>query len=331
MTIRTQTNGIQQTDVIIQEAIRQGFRELRKKPELLDYCFAGLANDDLTASKLGEGSIARARRWFEQTDISVRLNMALASPQFPCVSIELQQETEQEATLGDVHYQPTELDDSEWSAITPVFAATYDDQTGHLQIPQAIVDSILIFPGMVVVDRANQAFTIIDMVDEQTVDIGAQQGDFSACVLKWARPQRIVSLESLEFRGVYAIGCHVQGEAEHLFWLRSLVTFILLRYKQIHLEARGLERTTLAIQGAGRDERWGVEQVFTQYIQLTGSYRNYWPKAIGDRIQGIITTPIRILDGTATPETLDINQAEWVMEQDPLDGLKLVGIKGQAT
>lgn len=325
----TQTNGIWQGDVIVRTGIMQGLRELRKNPELLDYCFASLPRDELTALEYGKATVDKAREWFKNTDIAVRMNIAINSPKLPCISIEQQQASEAEATLGDVHYTPYETDDSDWPNATAAFSATsYDIDTGRVGIPTAITNSTLIFPGMVIQDRKGNELTILGTYDESTVVIDPIPDiDLSVCVLKYARPANIRSLESLEFKGTFAIGCHVQGEPEQLIWLSSILQFILLRYKEQYFEARGFERSTLSVTGMVRDPNWEVENVYTQYTQMSGFYRNYWPKRFGLRAQGVIIQPLEILGGTETPGNPDLSQEAWIMEDDTLDGIA-TGIKG---
>lgn len=328
--MNTKSAGIWQGDIIIRTGLIQGLRELRKNPDLLDYCFASLPQDQLTADTYGQASVEKAKQWFINTEIPVRLNVAMNSPKLPCISVELRDSGEAEATLADIHHDPSEaVEVSPWLPITPTFAATqYDPDTGNIKLPKKITDSTLIFPGMVVVDKGGFVHEILEAVDESTIKIKPAVADFSQCVLKYAQPQNIASLESLSFRGTYGIGCHAQGEAEVLIWLRSIVEFVLLRYKQSYFEARGFERSTYTVTGLVRDPQWGVENVFTQFINLTGYYRNYWPKTIAVKTQGIVTQPIKIAGGGQSPGSIDLDDPAWNMEDDILSGIPVLGIKG---
>jgi hypothetical protein len=332
--LTTVTGGIFQGDIIMRTALIQGIRELRNNPDLLDYCFASLLNDDLTAKTYGESTIEKAKRWFKDIEIPVALTLRVGSPKFPCITVELQASQEAETTLGDVHYQASETYRDPWPAVTPTFSAQYDPDTGYLTIPDSITGAYLIFVNMLVVSRKGNVYPILETIDESTVRLAEDltTEDFGQCVLKYSNPANYADLESLEMRGSFAIGCHVQGEVEELIWLSSIVQFVILRYKQTYLEARGFERSVISVTGPTHDSRWGVEAIYSQYVNLQGHYRNYWPKTIGIVPQGILLEPLRIAVGQASPEGMIDEQSSWIMDEDEdvLAGARLVGVKGSA-
>ena len=330
MPIETSTHGIAQLDILIRQAVILGLRELRKNPDLLEYCFASLPKDQVTADQYGQSTVDRVKEWFIKTDIPVSVNLRIGKPKFPCVTIEIREQQEAEATLGDVNYDPAEYPENPWPDVTPAFSATYDTTTGDVKIPKAIADAIFIAPGMVLVDRNSQTFTITDAIDDTTVRIATgQKPDFGQVTIRYGKPANIVTLESCVFRGTIGVGCHVQGEAEQLLWLHSIVMFILLRYKQQYLEARGFERSTLNSTTAIRDDSWGAENIFSQYVNMTGFWRNYWPKLMGLRPQGI-NIGIKVADGGTSPSSIDVDQQAWGMEQDVLAGITTTKITGSS-
>lgn len=106
--VETKSIGIMQSDVVIRTAIMKAFRELRKDPRLLEYCFAWLPNDDLTAAEYGEPTVEKAKKWFLNTDIKVTLDVRVDAAKLPAITISLDSSQETDATLGDVNYEPGE-------------------------------------------------------------------------------------------------------------------------------------------------------------------------------------------------------------------------------
>jgi hypothetical protein len=134
---------------------------------------------------------------------------------------------------------------------------------------------------MFLVDRNGTAHELIDVTDQTHFTISpGTVADLRNSVLKSRRPSWKVSAESSSFRETYRIGIHAQSETSHLTWLHSIVLFSLLRYKQVLLEARGFERTTVQSSQMARDERFEAENVFSRYITITGNVRQFWPKTV---------------------------------------------------
>jgi hypothetical protein len=127
-----------------------------------------------------------------------------------------------------------------------------------------------------------------------------------------APKKKTVSLESVEFRETYEIGCHAHSEPAYLTYLHSILIFILLRYKEELLEARGLTRTSISSGPVMVNQSFQISQpVYTRMTTLAGFVHQYWPKFFTGVIQGVVpqiatnpTTGIRDLMDTG--ETLPI-------------------------
>lgn len=323
----TEALGIHQSDVIIRSAIIAGLADLRANSWLLKYVFASLPRDELTrtAYDYGEQEVARAEEWFLKTNIPVFMNTQLDSASFPCITIGLQESVEAEATLGDVHYVPAERTQAAWPALAgPFHPEAYAPATGVMKLPESIATAVVLAPGMVIIDSVGQAHSIIKIVDDVTVQITANTiADFTNALLKGAQPQFVTTLESIALRETYQIGLYVHGTATHLTYLHSIVTFVLSRYKETLLEARGFERSTLSWSSVALSERHLPELVFARTGQLTGFVRNYWPKLVVPTVDGIegpisIGTPgsagVKFVDASGNSST----DEEWLADQDSL-------------
>jgi hypothetical protein len=112
MATQTVLGGIFQGDIVIRTAVIRALRELREHPELIYDALASLPQDDLTADVYGEKTISACREWFLATKVAVKLGISLSHlGDAPAViAVEMGTNTEGEATLGDVHFQPSEPD-----------------------------------------------------------------------------------------------------------------------------------------------------------------------------------------------------------------------------
>ena len=291
----TEAVGVHQTDVIVRSALIAGLSDLRANPQLLDYAFASLPRDPLTAQEYGAPEVDRAKEWFLSTDIRVFINVNPNEVKFPCVSIALQSSAEQDAegTLSDTHYQPYEDRDVEWAVLFGPFTPTaYDPETGKLTYNSNDLNVAVLAPGMAVVTQNGTVYTILAVNDQDlTVDSGAQYADLRNAVVKGPRPSLTVEVESAVFREVFQLGCHVDSEPNHLTYLHSLVIFTLLRYRQALLEARGFERASVSSSDFKRDDETLPETIYSRYVTVTGTVRQAWPKAVLPKITTTLTVP----------------------------------------
>jgi hypothetical protein len=281
----TEAKGIHQSDVLIRTALVMAIADLRANPWLLDHVFASLLEDAATAQTYGEKERQKAKDWFLKTEIPVVMDYRMDDVEGTCLSISLVESSEAETTLADVHYIPTEETEAQWPPMTSEFTpTTYSASTGIIGVPVEIGDALVIVPGMVLVDSDNKDHAIIEVLDRYTIQISPTVANFTSSVIKSAKPRLITSIESVSMRESYRIGCHAHGEPFFLTWLHSIAVFILLRYKEALLEARGFERSTISSAPFSKNEAFGQENLWSRFITINGYVRQYWPKTSGERL-----------------------------------------------
>jgi hypothetical protein len=319
--------GVFQGDLIIRSALVEGIADLRRHPELIKFIFASLAQDELTKAVYGQKEIDQAAKWFRATDFPVFMSTRLDKPKFPCVSISLVESSEADNTLSDTHYQPQEDNADEWPALTNRFSPTsYTSSTGVMVIPDAVTAELILATGMVVIDDFGVSHIIQDVYDRSTIvlPIGTV-ASFTHAVIKGAPPSRIITLESCTMTESYQIGCHVQGEAVYLTYLHSIISFILLRYRETLLEARGFECSSINSADFRRNDYFESENVFSRHIVLKGKVRQTWPKLITSKITGVASVPVfsAVGDEVSAPEpVIDVDSEDaWLLESDGI-GIK---------
>ncbi len=318
--MNTECQGIHQPDVLIRAGLIAGLAELRREPWLLDFVFASLPQDKLTAAEYGEKEVAQAKQWFLSTNIPVVMNYRVDEATVPAISIALLESAEVEQTLADVNYKPVEEIEADWPMLAGPFTVdSYSALDGTVRVPKAVGDSLVIVEGMFLIDDVGNEWVIESVEDRYTFTIGAVavQGLSNACI-RSAKPTHIVQLESCNFRETYQIGAHVAGETSHLLYLHSIIVFVMLREKQELFEKRGFERTVITSQQVAQNPNWpGTELVWSRFVNITGYVRNFWPKKRSLRTGYVAVEPVasamfpgEVDDGMVAPVSIFTEEEE---------------------
>jgi len=316
----TKALGIHASDVIIRSALVLGLQDLRDNPRLLDFIQAGLVQDGLTWKDQGQSDIDRARDWFLKTNINVVMVPVVNEAQLPAVTISLLNSTEvvPESTLGDVHWDTSEDDPESWPVLYgPLQPRSYSQATGLLTFRETLA----VAAGMWVTDSGGQPHEIIEIIDDNSFKIAAHTvADFRGATIRPEGSGSAIGLESSSFRETYRLGLHVGDEPVYLTWLHAAVVFVLLRYKQVLLEARGFERSTLASTDFVREQQYEAEMVYNRYVNVTGYVRNYWPKVFAPKI-GVLQPRLQVGDENTSVREAGVEPATqlWVGKKDPLE------------
>lgn len=319
--------GIVPSDILIRTAIIAGLDDLRKNPFLLDYCFNWFSQDSLTSTVYGDAHKNDAKEWFLKHKIVVRMNYDIDEPKFPLVSIGLKNSTEDQGALGDVNYDTSdEVDVSELNVsptrITGKFTPDeYDSSTGIITVPSSI-NLTDIYSGMIVLDtNSNVGYVIENIIDTNKIKIAdGSIPNLTNMVISSVDNFYIASLEALSFRETYDIKCFAQSTPLHAHYLHTIVQFVLLRYKEQLLEARGFDRSTISSGPMYVYQEMGQENTFGRDIIISGYVRQYWPKMISPKLQNITINGLSILGGGSTPVGLleEVENQGWWMEDDDL-------------
>jgi hypothetical protein len=311
MALTTNSFGIFQSDLIIRSALMKGLQHMRNKPWLLDYCFASLPKDEETAKLYGQKTVDQAKAWFLEAEIPVFMNTRVDPTKYPAISITLAASGEDDATLGDVHYEPQEDSDINWPTLYgPFVAQKYDPATGYLTLPADVSSKLVLGPGMVVVDDVGDMHQVTDVIDDVTLVIAKGiTNPMQRATLRGTPPALTADMESVIERETYSIGVHMGGDAERLIWLYSIVKFILFAYKETLLEARNFERSSITSSDMGLNQSLSDEKelVYSRYIQITGYVRQQWPKSIKQKITSTATDVQASQVGVDDGDVIDIS------------------------
>lgn len=312
----TSTNGIFQSDIVLRTMLLTAIKDVRENPFLLDYAFMGLKQDTLTAPDYGEKQVMEAKRWFMKTEIPVFHSLMTEPPKIPSITIAMVNSQETDVTLGDTHHDPHEDLDDDPPVVGPFVPKAYDWVNGVMTLPDNIIDSTIVVPGMRVADTSGTNFFTITEVDEDgkiTLAPGIN-ADFSRATLHYRMPVFKIQLESVVEKEDYLIGIHVD-EPSRLIILYSIIKMILYRYKESLLELRGMQKVTFSSTDFSKLQVMDPEAAFSRYISLSGYVRQFWPKNIVQTIQNV-DGGFKVIGADKLPPDTDPNTAMWVGEND---------------
>lgn len=275
--------GIYQPDVVLRTAISEGIRRLRADPAELDAVLAWLPADELVGPTYA-GEVDRLREMVCTMDVPVVAEHRLTGTEVVVVSVSDQDAQEAELTLGDLHYVTSQDDANGPPYLAGPFGASYDPQAGTVTLPDDVASAYPLQAGMQVVDDLGVAHDVGEVYDDATAAVTPVTATtFFKARLRWAGARRTDPLESESVRETLRVGCHA-GDPARLVWLHSLVRYVLLRWKEELLEARGFTRTVTGSGPPTRDARFSGQEFYTRYVTVTGYARDIWRKAAHDRI-----------------------------------------------
>jgi hypothetical protein len=286
--ILSEVKGIFNGDILIRHALISGLKDLRDNPWQLQLVFASMLDDDLTKDAYGQKEIDKATSWFLKTEVPIIWDVQLQqSPNMPCITIGLQEGSESEATLADVHFVTKESTKAEWEPLTSKFDAQYDPDTG-IVIPNI---EIIANTKMLFVDGVGNSHTILGTKILGNQDVFLIEKDlninFHNCYLKWSTNKLNVNLCSRNFKDSFTVGCHAKGDPILIIYLFNIVLYCLLRYTKTLLEARGFERSQLSYTKVLPNtslSATGTENIWSRFITVSGFVKNYWAQEISEKI-----------------------------------------------
>lgn len=287
--------GMFSGDIILRTCIQAGIDDLRINPYLLDFIWSNLLYDDLTKAYYGEKEIEKQKEWFLQNEIVVTNGNHPDQAKTPHVTIWLDSQTEHAKITGDVNDVPQEeLNLTQYISKSPsvlVFTPkSYDSATGIVTLlPSQSTE--FIYPGMRVWDRVgNRFYEILEILSGSTFSIeSGSLPNLTKAEIVNATDLAIVTLEGITNEENYRVQISTVNDPLKCLILHQIILFILYRYRQDYLEARGFDRTRFSSSGVG-GPIGGQEQsqwIFQRTISVSALCRQYWPKRIGYPIQGI--------------------------------------------
>lgn len=266
--------GIVPSDLLVKSALEAALAHLRANQWLLDDVFGELATDSLSGLEYGWKDVDAAKRWFLNNNIRVVFPFRQDSPTFPCISVvnmSTAEETEK-ASLGDEGDEEDNFDPKQNALLPqlvyrPFTPAKYDRAAGIVTLPANLVDSYIV-PGQFLVSaKSGKAYQIYKALgnNQFTIKEGIAD-DFTGAYITPPSTLWNVKRERTRMGETFTLGLHAQSDPSQCIWLRMLVMYILLRYKEAYFESRGFELSTFSVSEV--DQNASYQQVDKIFLAL---------------------------------------------------------------
>lgn len=279
--------GIILTDYVVESVIRDGLKDLRDRPALIDDLFSTLLDPHLVVD-YGEQVLNQIKEYVIGNKIYVVQSYNLTGAKFPCYSINLDQcvESDKEAFFQDYGSSST-------TPITPAivvnaFAAnSYDPVTGVVSVPD-IVDLSTVTPLNFLVDGIGTNYQIVGGVSNVTgskqFNIGKGLGtppDLSGTVEIWSSVSvQIQETGIVPFRERLMIGVYAQNDPNVCKWMYYLLMYFL-HQRKASLEARDVQLSSITASDFSRMEDL-PEHIYARYVSLNCLTYFEWNAALTD-------------------------------------------------
>jgi hypothetical protein len=307
--------GILATDILIKSAIEAAFADLRKNSWILDEVFGDLANDSLSKHETGYKEVVAAKQWFLEQNIDVYLANRYDTPRFPCITVVKTSSSEMEnrAALSDTLFE-SEVDAKDitkrvqkvYDNFTP---KAYDRSTGTVTLPDSLNTAIMAPNQYLVSKKTGKAYQITSLIDESSFTIDPNvKDDFTEAYIVpptvvWNLTQEVTFLAES-----FAIGLHTQSDLNQALWLRQLMQYIFLRYKEAYLERRGFELSTFNVGAIEQNPHFsGVELIWSCPLMISAQVEATFVKYAAPKLSKV-TGGIKIAKGQKTPEEYAAHQ-----------------------
>lgn len=332
-------------EILIKTAIQAALNDLRQNSWILEDIFVGLASDPLSSTDYGWKYVHEACEWFKNTDIPVLDQFRVGdSPIIPCITVVKAPSSENLsrtnlADQGIIEQTPRVTLKQPMRKIYDNFTPSkYDPSTGIITFPKGLTTGN-VYTGQFLIDnKSGKSYEIQQCLSETTFSILPHIcADFTnGCIVPKSQMMN-VHREVTYKKESYIIGIHVSSQIKQNIWLSQIINYCLLgRYKEVFLDERGFELSTMDEGQMTINEALKPEIVFSKYFTISGEICVDWIKFAADQIDGV-SGGIWIKDAPASP-TAEIKEQSikqgWApigdkpISEDDLDDLPVLGDTG---
>lgn len=319
--------GLVSTDIVIKSAIEAAMDHLRQNEWLWDDVWGELAMDPLSKVEYGWKDVDAAKRWFKGNNVRVVFPFRQDAPVLPCFTVVVTSTAEmaERATLGDEGEEEDDFDPKQkallpqkvYREFTP---KAFDRDTGTVTFPDNLTTQFVVPGQFLVSSRTGKAYQIYEVAadDKFKIKEGVRE-DFTDAYIVPPTTLWNSKKERTKIGETIVVGVHAQSDPVQCIWMRMLIAYILLRYKEAYFESRGLDLTTFTISEIDLNPNFQAsDKVYSCFVTLNGEIETRWIKYVAPKLQSTQVS-IRIADGPKTPEGYlkQVQRQGWQMAQDP--------------
>ena len=252
------TTGASQSDLTVLQALRVAMTDVCSKPYLLNYVFQDLLHDNLS-TKFGNKELSKIKQFFSTYKIPIVYGAFLMTKESPpFVAVRLMQDNENESLkgLGEQNAM-TDFEDTETISSKDVysqpyvlygpFSPQYDSATGIMTLPSGF-DTSQIFVNECIQSATGKLYPVLTLINSTSFTIATGISDnFTNAAVVFQNPDPHLFYNFFFFDQVFEITCVTGADSAPLFWLTSLIKWILLRYRKDLLEKYNVGLTSLSM------------------------------------------------------------------------------------
>jgi len=286
-------------DLVIESVIRDGFANLKARPEIIDSLFADLTKP-YANRKYGSAEVEKIKTFFTTgsgKEISIAHSFHLKEATLPCVSIQLGSDSEDQRLANLEDYQGfdeeplvEESDLAQYVKVLAFIPSSYDPITGKVNVPDSF-NLASVYTGFIYEDGSENEFIIKSGISN---DLGNK--------FFFIAPDRVVNIaqagvlksflnaDVVEIRGTHSnvsilIGIHTK-DALTTKYLYTIIKFFLLSRKK-DLINRCFIVSSISGSDFTRDMRYEGDTVFNRFLTVTGKVSESWRSDEVDLIDSV--------------------------------------------
>lgn len=296
------TTGTNSFELTLLQALREGIEYIYTQPYLLNYIFQDLLHKPL-AEKYGNKELLKLKQFFSTYKLPVIYGSFLNNktpPPLISVRIISDQEVVELKGLGEENFPtydeehetiPSALVNPQPYNLLGPFSPNYSITTGVVTLPTGF-DTTEVFVGEALQSANGNLYPVLSLIDSSNFSITTGVIDnFTNASIVLQNPDPNLIYNFFFFDQVFEIACVVGADSAQIFWLTSLVKFILLRFRKELLEKYNLALSTISM---GASELLEVQDTNVQLIVQKFSLK----VRTECRVLVDISGPVRGIQGT---------------------------------
>lgn len=314
------TTGCNTMELNVLNAIRVGLEDIYQKPYLLNYIFLDLLHEPLNI-KYGNGELLKIKQFFSTYKVPIVYGAWLntkTTPPFVAVRLISSNEVDSLKGLGEENAM-TEFEETETIPQQQVypqpyifagpFSPQYDSTTGIVTLPDGFTTTG-IFVGECLQSANGNLYPVLSLISSTSFTIATDIKDnFTNSTVVLQNPDPNLIFNFFFFDEIYEIMCVTGADSAPLFWLTSVIKFILLRYRRQLLEKYNVALSSISM---GKSELLEVQDTNVQLLTQPFTLKC----RIEQRILVDVSGPVRGITGTinaqidSDPDFIEIIEVE---------------------
>lgn len=271
-------------DIRIKTAIQLGLEDISKNEWILSDILGDTTSNQYLRDRYGS-QIDSCKEWLANNRINIYMSDRDDKMDFPCITIQIGSSNEKadmkrmgDLTTETVKLIPNDINKPIPYVVKPPLSGSYNPVSGVFSF-NAAVDLNNVSEGMILVNPTiGEGYVIQSVTASNQVNLlpGLTiNGTVFGIIPKYQYYETKVGGTFMQ--ETYKVSCHGMDQ-QTLLWLHSIVTYSLLRYRQVLLEKDGFAESVITSTQMypNGDYSDAGQVIWSRDINLTGQVENRW-------------------------------------------------------